>query len=30
MPSGIAPYMVWEIVEGQSAQRVEIEHSRGG
>jgi hypothetical protein len=30
MPSGIAPYMVWEIVEGKSAQRVEIEHSRGG
>jgi len=30
MPSGMAPQVVWEIVEGQPAQRVEIEHSWGG
>jgi hypothetical protein len=29
MPSGMAPHVVWEIVEGQSAQRVAIEHSWG-
>ena len=29
MPSGMAPHVVWEIVEGQPAQRVEIEHSWG-
>jgi hypothetical protein len=29
MPSGMAPHMVWELVEGQSAQRVEIEPSWG-
>jgi hypothetical protein len=30
MPSGMAPQVVWEIVEGQPAQRVEIQHSWGG
>jgi hypothetical protein len=30
MPSGMTPQVVWEIVEGQPAQRVEIEHSWGG
>ena len=25
----MAPHVVWEIVEGQPAQRVEIEHSWG-
>jgi hypothetical protein len=30
MPSGMAPHVVWEVVEGQSAPRVEIEHSWGG
>jgi hypothetical protein len=29
MPSGMAPHVVWEIVQGQPAQRVEIEHSWG-
>ena len=29
MPSGMAPHEVWEIVQGQSAQRVEIEPSWG-
>jgi hypothetical protein len=26
----MAPHVVWEIVAGQPAQRVEIEHSWGG
>jgi hypothetical protein len=30
MPSGMAPHVVWEIIEGQSAQRVAIEDSWEG
>lgn len=30
MPSGMASQVVWEIVEGQPAQGVEIQHSWGG
>jgi hypothetical protein len=29
MPSGMASHVVWELVGGRSAQRVEIEHSWG-